>query len=312
MEPGTTPGGHLVEWRAMGTGCRTWLLGPDAEGAARMVITEVRRLEERWSRFRADSDISRVNTAEGSRIAVAPETIAILREAIAWWRATEGLFDPTVLKALVAAGYDRDFAVGHGPILDGLAAPGCTGIVLDDELGLVQLPPGVAIDLGGIGKGSAVDHVVGSLRHLDGGLIDLGGDLRVWGDAPTGDGWPVAVEDLRDGTTAAVLWLAQGAVATSSTLRRAWADGGRTAHHLIDPRTGRPVRGEVVSVTVVAGRAAAAEVLAKASLTTGTVTAARRLLEHHGVAALIVPRTGSPLPVGGFDALRWSATWEVA
>lgn len=296
----------------MGTACRAWLIGPDPDGVARTVTQAVRTLEDRWSRFLPHSDISRLNSADGHPTSVAPETIAVLDEAIAWWRATDGLFDPTMLNALIAAGYDRDFAAGHGTICDGRPAPGCAGIVIDRESETVTLPAGVAIDLGGIGKGRAVDLIVDSSQHLGGGLIDLGGDLRVWGSAPAGDGWPIAIEDLRDGSTAAMLWLTRGAVATSTTLRRAWTDGDRTAHHLIDPRTGQPARGEIVTVTVVAGRAAAAEVLAKTSLMTGSVATARAFLERYGVAGLIVPSAGATVPVGDFDAFRWTTAREVA
>jgi len=302
---------HLLSWSAMGTTCRAWLVGPGAERAARGARSTVTHLEARWSRFLPDSDISRLNSADGEAAAVAPETLAIISDAIAWWRATDGRFDPTVLEALIAAGYDRDRATGHGPISDGSPAPGCDGIELDCDASTVRLPRGVALDLGGIGKGRAVDVVTESLQHAAGGLIDLGGDLRVWGASPTGDGWPIAIDDLRDGTTAAVVGLAAGAVATSSTLRRSWRDGDRTAHHLIDPRTGRPVDGELVTVTVIAASTAAAEVLAKAALVAGDVPAAQRLLAAHDVAALLVPASGPSIPVGGFEALCWTTPGEV-
>jgi thiamine biosynthesis lipoprotein len=182
---------------------------------------------------------------------------------------------------------------------------------VDSDAGTVRLPPDVRIDLGGIGKGRAVDLVAGQLGDLPGGLIDLGGDLRVWGAPPHDtDGWPIAIEDLRDSSTAALLGLAEGAVATSSTLRRAWRDGTRAAHHLIDPRRGQPTQGAVVTVTVVAGIAAAAEVLAKAAIVSGSVDAARALLDAHGVAALVVPLEGPPVPVGAFSSLCWAAPVE--
>lgn len=310
--PVATSADHLLTWSAMGTTCRAWFVGPDAADAALTARSTVAQLESRWSRFLPGSDVSRLNAAGGSPVAVSSLTRAILSDAIAWWLATDGRFDPTVLHALVAAGYDRDRATGHGPITLGAPAPGCDGIRFDPESGTVQLPPGVGVDLGGIGKGWAADLVADSLRTVEGGLIDLGGDLRVWGRPPEGEGWPIAIEDLRDGSTAALLGLADGAVATSSTLRRRWDDGARSAHHLIDPRTGRPVDGELVTVTVVAGRTGAAEVLAKSALVAGTVSAANQLLDHHGVAALLVPEVGPPVEVGDFRALCWTPPGEVA
>lgn len=304
---------HLLSWSAMGTTCRAWLVGPDAELATTEARDTVARLEARWSRFVRSSDVCRLNAARGHPVPVAQETIAIVGDAIAWWQATDGLFDPTVLGALEAAGYDRDRAIGHGPIRAGAPAPGCHGIQVDPVGGMVQLPKGVGIDLGGIGKGRAVDLVADQLRELPGGLIDLGGDLRVWGTPPEdGTGWPIAVDDLRDDTTVALLGLVEGAVATSSTLRRRWPDGDRSAHHLIDPRSGRSVQGEIVTVTVVAAIAAAAEVLAKAAIVSGSITTARRLLDHHGVAALLVPTQGVPIAIGGFEALCWTPPVEAA
>ncbi len=302
---------HVATWTAMGTTCRTSFVGwgaADADVDARALVGY---LESRWSRFLAGSDVGRLNAAGGQTTAVAPETLAVVSDAITWWRVTSGRFDPTVFAALLAAGYDRDHALGHGPITRSGPAPGCAGIEIDADAGTLRLPPGVGLDLGGIGKGWAVDFVAGSLRHLEGGLVDLGGDLRVWGRPPEGDGWPIAVEDHRDGSTIALLWLADGAVATSSTLRRAWRDGDRAAHHLIDPSSGRPLDGELVTVTVVAGMAAAAEVLAKAALVSGSVDGARALLDEHHVAALLVPADGPPVRVGDFDALCWNPAPEV-
>jgi thiamine biosynthesis lipoprotein len=209
-----------------------------------------------------------------------------------------------VLPALEDAGYVRTFEAGAGPIGNGRAVPGCAGIEVDLVTGAVRAPAGVLLDLGGIGKGAAVDALVEHLEPVaPGGVVDLGGDLRAWGRPADGDGWPIAVEDVRDGSQAALLWLAAGAVATSTSLRRRWADGPRTAHHLIDPRTGRPSRSDLVAVTVVAGRATGADVLAKAALVSGSTAAATDLLAEHEVAGLLVPEVGAPVPVGSFDAL---------
>jgi thiamine biosynthesis lipoprotein len=297
----------------MGTTCRVWLVGDGATEGAVAAEEIVADLEARWSRFVASSDVGRLNLSEGRAVTVSASTLDLVERAIAWWRTTEGRFDPTVLEALEAAGYDRDHALGHGPIGEGSPAPGCAGIVVDREAGTIQLPAAVGVDLGGIGKGRAVDLVAEHLQDLAGGLVDLGGDLRVWGTAPgDGSGWPIAVDDLRNGGTLALLGLLDGAVATSSTLRRRWSDGTRSAHHLIDPRDGSPVRGELVSVTVVAGQAEGAEVLAKAALIAGSVAAARPLLDDHGVAAALVPATGPITLVGERADLCWSRPAEVA
>jgi thiamine biosynthesis lipoprotein len=296
-----------VRWTAMGTWARTLVHGPGAEAAAAEVRDLVATLERRWSRFRPDSELSRLNARPGVAVPVSPETFALLADALAWWAATGGHFDPSVIDGLEAAGYDRPFADGSGPLRPTRRAPGLEGLVLDPGAGTVTLPPGVRLDLGGIGKGRAVDLTAASCGHLAGGLVDLGGDLRVWGTPPDGGaGWPIAVDDPRDGARLALLGLAAGAVATSSTLRRRWTDGAGSRHHLIDPATGRPTDGELVSVTVVAGCATGAEVLAKAAIVRGTLDGATALLEEHAVPGLLVPRTGRAVPVVGFADLCWS------
>ena len=296
----TTPRAVAGTWRAMGTRASVQLVG-----GSEAHLVDVRRLlddlERRWSRFLPESDVATINAAEGRGVLVSPSTAALVHEATMWWEATAGRFDPTVLPALHDAGYVRSFDAGPGPIGDGRAVPGCAGVTIDLVTGAVRVPRGVRLDLGGIGKGAAVDHLV---EHLPvaGGVVDLGGDLRVWGSPPEGDGWPVAVDDPRNGSRAALLWIAAGAVATSTCLRRRWTDGDRVAHHLIDPATGRPVEGDLVSVTVVAGRATGADVLAKAAVVAGSVHEARDLLLAARVAGLLVPAVGTPVPVGELES----------
>ncbi len=297
----------VATWPAMGTHAAVHLSGDD-HGALVGARRLVEDLESRWSRFRPSSEVSRINARAGHAVPVSSETADLVGDAVAWWHATSGRFDPTVLAAVLDAGYVRSFAAGPGPIGDGAPVPGCADLAVDHDAGTVRLPAGVGLDLGGIGKGRAVDLVVASLTtEAPGGLVDLGGDLRVWGEPPAGtSGWPIAVEDLRSGRQAALLFLAAGAVATSTTLRRHWQVGERRAHHLIDPATGRPCDGELVAVTVVGAEATGSEVLAKAALVAGTVRAATELLERAGVAGLLVAPRGDPIAVGGFERLCWS------
>lgn len=315
MTTSTSPGhvhrsDDVTSWRAMGTTVRAWFATDDASvlPAAR---SRIAALEARWSRFVPTSDIARLTASAGRPVAVAPETMDVLETAVAWWNATGGRFDPTVLHALEAAGYDRDLASGHGTIGAGRPSPGLGGLVLDRTAGTATLPSGVGIDLGGIGKGRAADLLATELGHVAGGLVDLGGDLRVWGTSPDGAGWPIAVDDPRDGSSLVTLGLHEGAVATSSTLRRRWTDGHRTAHHLIDPRTGQPSTSEIAAVTVAAAAAAPAEILAKVALLAGTIDAAAALLLEHDVAGLLVPASGAPVAVGHLRELCWTTSPEV-
>ncbi len=231
-------------------------------------------LEERWTRFRP-SELSRMNALAGVPARVSDETFVLVQRSIAAWSATRGAFDPTVLGSMVINGYDRRFDVMD---LDGGAAaatrpaPGPAGVLLDARTRTVTLPEGVGIDPGGIGKGLAGDIVTEELLDAgaDGALVSVGGDLRVRGAAPSGASWTVTVEDPhRPGREMARIALADGGVATSSRLRRAWRRGGRRRHHLVDPAPGAPADGRVDAATVVAGAAWWAEALATAAVVGG-------------------------------------------
>ncbi len=276
-------------------------------------------MEERWSRFLPDSELCRINAAAGRTLRVSGETAQLVLRALEAWRTTGGIFDPTVLPALESAGYDRTFEAvaddseSPAPLLVG-PTPGCGGVrVTVHELGgTVRIPAGVRLDLGGIGKGYAADQVAFELRQqgTKGACVGLGGDVRVTGRPPEGSAWSVGITDAFDFADqprdVTVLSLTEGAVATSSRARRRWRRGGQQMHHLIDPRTGAPASTDLVAVTVVAAEAHWAEVMAKCALVAGRA-AGTRLLDSHGLAALLVTDTGSLVRVGAMEGYeRWT------
>lgn len=276
----------------MGTAAHVVVVGGDE---ARLIDAARRRLddlERRWSRFLPGSEVSRLNPRPERPVVVSPDTFTLVARSVDAWHATGGRFDPTVLPAMLAAGYDRDFVAVAGaaaPPTASLPSPGCGAIRLDRAVGAVWLPAGVGFDPGGIGKGLAADLV--SAEILDGGaagvLVNVGGDLRVGGTPPEGDEWTVTVEDPAGGThELARFGLAAGAVATSSRLRRRWRAGDVDVHHLIDPTTGSAAETHVATVTVVAAEAWWAEALATALC----VSPAPAALGERGDAAVLVVR----------------------
>ena len=137
----------------------------------------------------------------------------------------------------------------------------------------MTLPRDVEIDPGGIGKGLAADLVTAELLAAGarGALVNLGGDVRVRGDAPGGTSWSIAVEHPTDpARTIVELGITDAAIATSTNARRRWIRGGRERHHLVDPRTGDSADSPLVSVTVVADEGWWAETSAKAIFVAGT------------------------------------------
>ncbi len=258
-------------FRSMGT--LVTLIGP-ADAAAAAAVDEAfgviratfSREDDRFSRFREATELSRVNATAGRWTRVSKPFHAVLRAALDAARRTGGLFDPTVLPALLAIGYDRDFddVIAGGRLA--LHPPEPCGrwreIRLRDDRVLV--PGGVALDFGGIAKGWTVDRAARRVRGLlPWAMVDAGGDLRVVG-RPPGGAVDIGVEDPHDpGTEILRLRVGRGAIATSAVTARAW---GPDRHHLIDPRTGLPARTGVVQATVWGPTCAKAEVGSKWAL----------------------------------------------
>jgi FAD:protein FMN transferase len=262
-----------------------------------MVRTELDHLERRWSRFLADSDVARLNTAAGRATAVHDDTVVLVATMVEAWRLTAGAFDPSVLPALVRSGYASSIDDPRQVTLlpsGELHMLGLGDVEVDVEQCTVRLPPGITIDPGGIGKGLAADLIVARLLAAGtaGALVSIGGDLSMAGRAPHLDGWFVAVErpDPQAGDLG-VLAVSGGGVATSSTRSRRWTHDGRIHHHLIDPATGTDAATDLTSVTVVAPTAWLAEAHATAALLAGSTRAVERLMAHH-LSGIATDRSG--------------------
>lgn len=279
----------------MGSSARVVVLG-GPPGLDRQAEDRVADLERRWSRFLPHSELSRLNDApKGRPTLVSPDTYLLIERAVQAWKLTDGRYDPTVLDALVANGYDRSFRafpvdreLGSEPTTPH-PAPGCAGVELDPRLRAVTLPPGTSLDPGGIGKGLAADLVAEELlaAGAEGALVDLGGDVRVAGVGPHEGAWVIDVEHPLYGDRALLhLLLNDAGIATSSRLRRRWHRNGQPRHHLLDPSTGRPTIGTLVAATVVAGTAWWAEALTKVAFVGG-------LSAITGASALLVDDDGS-------------------
>jgi len=271
-------------FRAMGTDIELLLEADDDSGAFAAVESEFERLEQVMSRFRPDSELSRLN-ARGA-MDVSPDLADVIGLAVAARARTGGRFDPTVHDAVAAAGYDRTFEEVEADSDAGTGSAPCGGRVELDGLH-VELEPGFRLDLGGIGKGFAAERVAERLALAGPCLVNAGGDIALRG-VPAEGVWPVGVED---GPT---LGLARAGLATSGRDRRRWRRGGRELHHLIDPRTGTPAETDLVRVTAVGRNAVDAEVLAKVLLLGG-----EREAVAAGVPAVLVTADGRTVLAGG-------------
>lgn len=277
-------------FRAMGSAAEITLVD-GTRAALSAAVDRLHLLDRRWSRFRADSEVSRLTTGAGRPVPVSSDTLLLVALAQQGWHRTDGRYDPTLLAAVRRAGYTDDFArlgqvtappaerVAHDPRT-------CARIVIDEDAGSITLPDGGGFDPGGIGKGLAADLVSADLaaRGVRGGCVNVGGDLRLWGPGPHGDTWRVAAADR-------TLAVTDAGVATSGTGRRTWMVAGRRMHHLIDPATLEPAETGVAAVTVVAPATWLAEVYAVAALLSGP-TRAPAELRAWGVEGIVVDDRG--------------------
>jgi len=261
-------------------------------------------IDERFSRFRPSSELCRLNEMSGREVAVSAEMFHLLDLCQRFCRLSGGLFDPAILPDLESAGYDRSFElVPQEANARGADVPrsggSIAGVAMNHDARTVRAPAGVRLDLGGIGKGYAIDRAAQALRPAADFLIDAGGDIFASGDGPDGDGWVVAVADpLDEETNLDVVRLRGQALATSTVMRRRWQRDGRWLHHLIDPRTGEPALSGALSVSVIARTAVEADVFAKAALLLGP-EAGGRFLDAQGAYGLFALADGS-----------WQATGE--
>jgi thiamine biosynthesis lipoprotein len=289
-------------FRAMGTDCEVHVTatGDAGRDLGALAIERVELLEQSWSRFRPTSELSRLNARAGTGpVSVSDDLLHLVRRMHVAWNDTDGLFDPTVLASMTALGYDSDFAAvqsrpaTHWQDVVTAPAPGMSAVTVDLADSTVTLPVGIGLDPGAIGKGLAADIVAAEVLSAGAHrvLVNLGGDIAVAGQADDDAPWYIGVEDERRGTDSEdrierVLELRgpRAGVATSTTMKRRWAQGRR--HHVIDPRTGQVSTGDLRQVTVVAGSASEAEVLATAALLLPSTLAAAWLADRTATAVL--------------------------
>ena len=280
--------------------------------AADLLAAELDAVDLACSRFRADSELWRVNHARGRPVPVSPLFAEALAVALDAAELTDGDVDPTCGQSLVRLGYDRDFARARrhtGPLRQPpMPAGGWRRVHLDPDRPEVRVPAGVVLDLGATAKALAADRAAAAIQAATGCgvVVNLGGDLRVAGDPPD-EGWRVGIADDAgfDASTASieprqVVMVNDGGLATSSPLGRAWRRGGNDLHHIIDPSTGQPARSCWRTVSVAAASCAAANIASTAAI----LRAERAIgwLEGLRLPARLVRHDGTVVIVAGWPA----------
>lgn len=287
------------DWELWSTTATLVVSEPEKIAAAEVLDEWLDRVDEAANQFRDDSEV-RVLPA-GRWVELSPTLATLLDRALIAARATDGLVDPTVGGALRALGYDRDLelVIEEGRPVRGIVrpAPGWRRLRLDGRR--LLLPEGVTLDLGATAKAVAADigAAVISERLHTGVLVALGGDVAVAGSPPAG-GWRVAVEDHGD-RPLGTIDLYDGAIATSSTLKRTWVAGREQVHHIVDPRSGRSARSPYRTATVVARSCLEANAFSTAAI--ARADEAVTWLNARGVIARLVEHAGHVVSTRWWD-----------
>lgn len=295
---------HQIHFRAMNTDVGVWLWSqaPAVAVPLQEAVQRFAAIEAELSRFRPDSGLSRLNAAAGAGSQPVSNLLwDVIVAALDAAQRSDGLFDPTLLRPLQRAGYGRSFEQLAPDVPAGTAPRtadwGYRQVRLERTARTVTLPSGLGLDLGGIGKGWAVDVAASALAAHGPLLVDAGGDMRAIG-LPAGEPWPVAVQDPFDAQRDLLtLALSDGAVATSSIGGRCWLQNGRPMHHLLDPRSGQPSASDLHTVTVLAPTATVADTAAKVALILGSRRGCAYLADR-GLSGLLIERTGERHVVG--------------
>jgi FAD:protein FMN transferase len=293
-----------AQWPVWGTTARLVVTDPDRIAAARQVVADqLAAVDRAGSRFRPDSEVRRVQRAGGRPVRISPLLAELVAAALDAARRTGGDVDPTLGAALHRLGYDRDLALvplaGGGIAVRENPAPGWQRVRLSGRE--LTVPAGTLLDLGATAKAWTVDRCAElvAARCDTGVLVSLGGDIATAGPAPAG-GWQVLVQD-RPGDPHTTIGLPAGAaLATSSTVSRQWRQGGRLLHHILDPRTCRPVPPVWRTVSVAGYRCIDANTASTAAVVRGQ--AALGWLRGLGVPARLVTADRQVVTVG-----RWPA-----
>jgi thiamine biosynthesis lipoprotein len=294
---------------ALGTSAVLVVTDPDQLLAAERVLRAVlAAIDLACSRFRSDSEISRLHENSGRLTPVSPLLTEALATALRAARLTDGLVDPTVGTAVRALGYDRDFALiapdHEAQVPPAGPAPGSWRVLLDEHRREVVLPEGIELDLGATAKALAADRAAAAVAQRTGCgvLVSLGGDISVAGPAAE-NGWMIAIGDDHERAEAepdTMVTIGSGGLATSGTTRRTWRRGGRTVHHIVDPRTGDIPDPVWRTVSVAAGSCVDANTASTAAILRGAD--APGWLAERGLSARLVGTDDQVVTVAGWPS----------
>ena len=298
-----------LEFHAMGCEILAVLDSKSTSQALQHVPEWFEEWEQVLSRFRLDSELTRLNQIHERPVQVSQILWDVLQCARQAEQMTNGLVTPTLLNAIVEAGYDRPF--DELPHLDPPMRPSVQterssrmAISVNHATRSITLPSGVGLDFGGVAKGWAAHQAMKRLQAegleapVAGGaaLVDAAGDIAISGPRADGGPWKIGVASpFQKGEELEVLSVNQGGIATSGKDRRRWTRDGVPQHHIIDPFTNQPAETNVLTVTVIAPDVTQAEAAAKASFILGSRIGMEWIEARPEFAALFILDNGEML-----------------
>ena len=280
------------DFYAMDTAMNITAYGKHAQDAINESIQYINALEQDISRTNEDSDVYAINHAEGETVTVSAQTADVLDRALELAEQTDGYFDPTIapLSDLWGIGTENAAVPAQADIDAALALVDYTKVTLDGTE--VTIPAGMEIDLGGIGKGYAADHVAQILKDagVEHATISLGGNVYAVGSKDRGIPWSVGITDPDEpGSWFAALKVSDTSVVTSGDYERYFEQDGKRYCHIFDPETGYPAETDLRSVTIVSANSTQADACTTALFVMG-LERAQQYCEEQGIEAVFVCR----------------------
>ena len=302
-----------IEFHAMGSRILAIVESeaPEAEQTLKCIPGWFEEWEQALSRFRFDSELSHLNRSSGVPLKVSELFWEVFQAGCEAEEFTGGLVRPTMMDALLQAGYDRSFdlmseirTVAPAPVLT-LPAPSSV-IIANKTTRTILLPEYVHLDFGGIAKGWAANKTMNRLKMFGSALVDAGGDISISDSPPDHEPWAVGIRDpFQPDTHFETLRIERGGVATSGTDYRRWQHGDSFNHHLIDPGTGMPSRSDVLAATVIAPNVLQAEAAAKALVILGSTAGLDWLEARPALAGVLVTQMGEIIYSQRMDEYLW-------
>lgn len=292
---------HRFPFRAMGCDMLAVL---DSEGIAPS-LEHVPNWFEEWeqvlSRFRYDSELTRLNQTHERPVPVSPVLWDVFQAARRAEQMTNGLVTPNLLEAILEAGYDRPFDVlPHQAQPTAVSVPpapaSLEAVAVQESTRTITLPPGLGLDFGGVAKGWAAHQAMKRLEAQGPALVDVGGDIAISGSRLDGSPWQIGVANpFQAGEEIETLFVDQGGIATSGKDRRRWTRDGILQHHIIDPFTNQPAETDLLTVTVIAEDVLQAEAAAKAAFLLGSRAGMQWIETRSGLSGLFILDNGQVL-----------------